>query len=69
MAIWTVEQRTESWWITDVEADSYEEAIRLSNDSDNWQPTDITEWTDHYIVVSEDGIGFEVNGDEVREMD
>lgn len=54
MATWTVEQKVEVWYQTEVEAETLEEAIKLSGDSDDWNRGDHTEWTDEYWVMNED---------------
>ncbi len=54
MATWTVEQKVEVWYQTTVEAETLEEAIKVSGDSDDWSRRDYTEWTDEYWVMNED---------------
>ena len=48
MAKWQIEQKTEVWYQTIVEADTFEEAILKADETGDWERGEYTEFTDNY---------------------
>lgn len=48
MAKWNIEQKTEVWYRTEVEADTFEEAIANANDAGDWYRNDDSNWLNEY---------------------
>lgn len=53
--VFKIEQKGEVWWSVDIEAETYEEALKLSDSSDNWESSYDVEFTDTFIVSDENG--------------
>lgn len=56
MAIWTVEQKAEVWYQTQVEADTLEQALLKADESGDWWRNEKydTEFTDNYWLENQD---------------
>jgi hypothetical protein len=70
MATWTVEQKHEVWYQTVVEAETIEEAIKIADESSDWNIQQATaEFTDDYWAMNEDtGENYvSINGAMVKE--
>lgn len=54
MAKWLVEQMVEVSYRTVVEAATEEEAIKMANESSDWERTEFMEWEDDYWLENLD---------------
>jgi hypothetical protein len=54
MATWSIEQKTEVWWSTTVEADTFEEAMAIAQDENDWVRGEEYEWCDEFWGMNED---------------
>lgn len=68
MATWIIEQKTEVWYRTYVEADTFEEAINQSDESSDWERLDEQDWSDDYWGENQDtGQQFTSTNGSIRE--
>ena len=50
MATWRIEQKAEVWYLTEVEAETFEEAIKLSQSSSDWKQEEYDPlFSDHFL--------------------